>query len=744
MANDKLDLSQREVKAENPVLNGNGILRCYNMFPTQFGTISSMTEYMSKLHKMGFNAVWLNPIQATGDVKDLRKRDKTNGVRAFNLVSRSLYAMTDTDLISPFVSDASSELPLKDKQEIDKKSLQQLTDAARKNGLVPMFDLVLNHVASDSRHRLEHPEWFQKEVHKDFKDAIAFDYSDPKIRDEIIEKFWRPYIEKYMVEYGFEGVRVDAVAYVHPMVRQKIYEIIYETAKNNNKPRPIILDELLFDDPDKTLEQVVKEVQLDSDLGPTHITRGTYYAQRDRYGGLPAWCKDEEGLKAQVIFQKKNGELRVGAKGGCISFSGNHDHDSLAMKILEEMAHKRLSESPELHHAYELDFVHKSKKERDEAIQSIYLYSFIKDIQNEVLSGNTNTIKEVEYKMREKMAMSALTSSGGWYALSGDESGDLLAKPVFRRAHAQDQTYYAQRIHNIFDSEHKDHKVAMEVLTKMAIENLQQEPLGTRYNELHLHPHAQQRLLVSYIENLKNQINCGDSVVCSLFQEKLQQKDISIDFEEASYTPTPRTPDNGWNGKHDMSQFMGRMNHVLDTLPSSHSGFWSEIIKIPDKPDLFIVVRKNGMGLSSKTDLAIVNLNPDVPVDLTHDDIHQIACNFQKRVIPENNEYGHPNWHQGNPDFNMAYHTVMACIDAHRIHVDDTIIPKIPVSKLTFDYQVSNRNRMFATTQPPSKVDMEKVMEGTEEDILDFTTPSNEGEDKKMQEGLTPEVKVQI
>ncbi|HAT1977934.1 alpha-amylase [Legionella pneumophila serogroup 1] len=740
MAESKLEIVNKTEREESVILDGNGILRCYNMFPTQFGSIEEMIDYLPQLQAMGFNAVWINPVQTAGDVQGLFKRDKTIGVRAYNEVTRSLYAMTDCDLISPYFNPLPPNVDPKLKKQLDMDVMQKFTSEARNNGLVPMFDLVLNHVAADSRHRKEHPEWFQKDVHPDFKDAIAFDYSDPQIRDEIIEQFWKPYIYKYMIDYGFEGVRIDAVGYLNPELRKQIYAYIYDLAEQFNKPKPVILDELLFSGSQK-LTDVVDGLLL-PEKGPTHITRGTYYAQRDSYGGLPGWCKEEEGVKAQVVFLDKQKKLHPHAKGGCIAFSGNHDHNSLAMTILEEMAEHRLANHHTLHGAQE-KFKHERSYDYDEALESVLRYSFVKDIQNEILNGNESTIKEVETRMREKIAFCALTSSGGWYALSGDETGDLLAKPVFRRVHALDQTYYAQRTHIIFDKKYPDNKVAMEVLTEMAIENIQKEKAGSIYNSLQHDKQSQERLLVPYLETLQNQINCGDTVVCKAFQEKLAQKNITIGFTEENYNPAPRTPQNGWNGQHDMKKFMFEINSILSSLPSSNMGFWSEVIPIQSKPGLLAVVRKNGLGLSSETDIAIVNMDPSQKVELTRDDIHQLACNFQKRVIPEYTYYNDGkdkqyNWHTNNPDFNMAYHTVMSCIEAKRIHVDDSIKTNFPVHS-------ANPYGMFSKKQS-SKMNIAKIakMSGEDTTLIEKGTNDTEGiihDDEQIQPTITVENK---
>ncbi|CDZ78175.1 Alpha amylase, catalytic domain [Legionella massiliensis] len=723
------------LRRTSPVMDGNGILRCYNMFPTQFGSIQAMTAYLPHLREMGFNAVWTNPLQTPGNVEGLFKRDKTNGVRAYNQVSRSLYAMTDCDTISPYFSSAPPDADLDTKKEMDLIAMQEFTQTARENGLVSMFDLVLNHVSVDSRHREENPHWFNAKPHPDFKDAIAFDYSNPEIRAEIIEKFWKPYIFKYMIEYGYEGVRVDAVGYINPELRRELYEYIYMLAEKYDKPRPVILDELLFSGGD--INEVVDKLLLPNE-GPTHVTRSTYYAHRDQYGGLDEWFKMEEGVKSQDVFLNNKKQPRPNAKGGCIAFCGNHDHNSLAMTILEEMAEGRLHNYNALKTAKERL---KSESNYDEATGSIFLYSFVVDIQNEIAAGNPDTIAEVEKRMREKIALCALSSSGGWYALSGDESGDLLAKPVFRRANAPEQTYYAQRTHKILSSQHEDYAKAMEVIVEMARQNIQSETAGKVFNESD--PQTQGRLLVPYIETLRNQINCGDTVVCDKFSAQLRAKGVNINFGENDYIPNPRTPENGWQGRHDMTDFMRQINTILAALPTSNFNFWSEVIPIPSKPNLMAVVRKNGEGFSAPTDLVIVNLDPSKKVELTKDDIYQLACNFQKRVIPQFTYFDdgrepQNNWHSGNPDFNIAYQSVMSCMETKNIYVDSSITTKFPSNVVT-------PFNMFQP-QPKAKANIAKMAQMSQEDTTTIEDgPGAKSHDKKevdTQEGVTITTKV--
>ena len=681
MAQAKINTSSKE--KTNFLIYGNGIMSCYNLFPRQFKDISEMTHYLPAISEMGFNTVWINPIQKTGDVTGLYVQDLMNGVRASNQVSQSLYAMTDSDNIS-------SEFlgTLKNKAAIT-QALKTFTDTARQYGLVPIFDLVLYHIASDSKLIKEHPTWFLKNPPEDFKDVIPFDYSQEIIREEIIREFWEPFLRKYILTYGFDGARVDAVDHIEPHLRQRIYELIHEITKEKGLTKPVILDESLFSA--KSLEKTIDSLLMPSSIGPSHVIISTYFAQRDQYGGLPAWLKHEEGTKAQIVFLGPDKRKRDVAKGGCIAFTGNHDHNTLAMKVLQEMAYQRMAS----------DLIIGRILAQRPFIGGTLMYSFVKDIERELDAKNTVTVLDFEYRVREKIAMCALTTSAGWYALSGDEVGDLFAKSVFKRVDAVQESYYPQRQHLIFQEDSPHHSKAVHVLKEMAIENILQEDRGGLYREFSGLPEAQDRLLVPYIENLQHQINSRDPIICKALAEKLKQQEVEISFEETDYLATPRTMQNDWQGHYDMRSYMSQVNAILKRLPVPKFDFWSEEFKLPSKPGLFIVVRKNGEGLGAETDLIIVNLSPDKPLTLTKEDIHQIACNFQQRVIGEGER------HQGNPDFDLAYQSIMSCIEKDRVHTDKSIetlfTPAVPLSSQSIFKSIAEDNKQ--TTMSHNKLD---------------------------------------
>ncbi|MFI4937642.1 MAG: alpha-amylase family protein [Candidatus Berkiellales bacterium] len=636
----------------------NGMMRCYNFFPTQFGSITEMKEYLKAIADMGFNACWINPIQLSGDVKEMFRPDKSNGVSDGNEVTHSIYAMKGSKEFSPFF-------------KVDEKSLQEFTTCCWELGIVPLFDLVLNHVSLDAPIIEEKKErnWFKSSTGS-FPDTLPFNYENDDARQAILKEFWEPYIKRYIEDYGFGGVRVDAVRHLRPDVRQAVYNYIDELTRKNHKVPAVILDEALFDDK-KNLGQFVKKKLLLQETGPTHITNGVYYAVREKNGGLEDWVKVQEGLKAQVVFTRKDGSVREGAKGGCINFSGNHDHTSLAMQVLLDIAYENLD--PDLKQQLVLlKKIEENDKRKDDSVTHVFLFSYVQELEKKIEAKDSNVIEEVKKRLREKIALAALHGSGGWYMLSGDEYGDLLAKSVFRRANAPTQDFYAQRVFWLFSAQNKEKdiaKVAEEVLKEMAKENIQKdaEPnqydkkaIKETYHRLAGKQEQQTRLLAAYIENLRHQINAGDSKTFEVFAQRMSLAGSPVGSNEEAYERKARDRLNRWGSHFDLTAYITRINTILAELPTSKFGFWSEVIRLGSNPDLVIVVRRNAMGFESptETDLVIVNLKEDL-VELTEKDIEQIAIEFQKRTDPLH--------------FKAANECVMSCLKTGQIQHDETI-----------------------------------------------------------------------
>ncbi len=727
----------REYQNNNFLMHGNGILLCYNMFPRQFKDLQEMRTYLSKVKEMGFNAVWLNPIQVPGgpdpahpsSKEPMRKRDKNNGVRVGNEVSSSLYAMHEPDKIDPRYLGTESNQAV---------AIRAFTDEARRLGLVPMFDLVLNHVAADSPICKARPDWFEKEPHPDFKDARAFDYTTPGNIEMIFEEFWKPYLERYIEIYGFDGVRVDAVGYLPRELRQRVYNYIKQTGAQY-EINPVILDEALFADDITTM---VGKLRLDG-TGPSNITTGVYYASREPSGGLPQWTKSEEGEKQKVVFQDRSGHIKPGIKGGCINFSGNHDHNSLAMMVLYEMAHERMARDPRMQDQFQ--HVARTWDPRknnnqgaqvlDEAREAIFLYSYVQDIKKEITSGNSNTKSEFRQRMHDHIARGALVSSGGWYALSGDEYGDPTAKPVFLRANGSEfypqkknimftDTFYnpTSEIYLKLNKGHYEREKVMRALKAMALADLKKDLASSAENQ-HLHnphqgiqgvyhsfhdrPDLQERMLAAYIENIENQLNSGHRLF--EFADYLEAESLPASpiFYSGPECVQPRNIETHWIPLHDASSFMRDINKLLAEMPESKSGYWSELIALPnDDRELVIVVRKNGLGYGSPTDIAIICKDPSKQIIINDDDLHKIAIEFQKRGFPTGGDASRP-----DTEYSKAYLCVM---ERSAIHVGSNII-------LTGQPQ-----RLAARPQilPPSAVQAEDMRASVREESAIISSPA--------------------
>ena len=109
----------------------------YNLFPLLAGPFPRWNEHFTRAVAMGFDWVYVNPIQQLG-------------------ASRSLYSISDYFRLNPaFVAVAD---PLSADEQC-----RQMINTGRAAGLKFMIDLVINHCAVDSPLTREHPEWFVRE-----------------------------------------------------------------------------------------------------------------------------------------------------------------------------------------------------------------------------------------------------------------------------------------------------------------------------------------------------------------------------------------------------------------------------------------------------------------------------------------------------------------------------------------------------------------------------------------------------
>lgn len=415
----------------------NGVLRCYNMFPRNYENFDAMTADLPRIKAMGFSHVWLNPLHETTSVEKKKWPEGTpNGLKG------SLYSMRDPHAFNPDFSTVTPEerATLSDAEifEKDKAALKRFTTKARELGMIPMFDLVLSHLAPDSAITTgTHPDfqngdtknWFDrydngqpkrhgldqdgnilpsvqypdKEV---WDDVVMLEYDDPAIRKDIVERLWKPFMELYL-DLGFMGVRVDSVANNHPDVMNPVLEHFREQyAQKHGGSEPTILGESLGG----TIEN-------QGNINPlaTHLYNSAYWLPNTTGPNITAdgtdaktlWGRDnnwfllEQGLKQTIIFKdRQTGEEIAGRKGGTVGYAGSHDELPWLLHFPKDL--------PPMPH--------------DQADEELFKAAGVTYPIDAEAAGRA---------IREKMAVAAMASDGGWFLTSFDERLDTTLRSVF-------------------------------------------------------------------------------------------------------------------------------------------------------------------------------------------------------------------------------------------------------------------------------------------------------------------------
>jgi starch synthase (maltosyl-transferring) len=167
----------------------------YNIFPLLAGPFPQWDRHFARAADMGFEWIFVNPIQRTG-------------------ASRSLYSVADYFAINPALLDAGAGA--------SDDQVRAMIGAARRRGLRVMIDLVINHCAVDSTLTRDHPEWFVREPdgrirspscdHNGatvvWRDLAQFDHRHTR-DPEGLYRFCLSVVE-HLTRLGFEGFRCDA------------------------------------------------------------------------------------------------------------------------------------------------------------------------------------------------------------------------------------------------------------------------------------------------------------------------------------------------------------------------------------------------------------------------------------------------------------------------------------------------------------------------------------------------------
>jgi starch synthase (maltosyl-transferring) len=170
-------------------------MRVYNLFPLLAGKFSSWEPHLLRAAQMGFNWVFINPVQRTGQ-------------------SGSLYSIADYFGFNPLFIDQESSL-----SEADQ--FKAALAVAHKLGMSVLVDLVINHCAYDSPLVSKEPQWFlrengqvqhpyciESETKVFWRDLAQFDHAktpDP----EGLYRYFTSVVE-HLISLGVDGFRCDA------------------------------------------------------------------------------------------------------------------------------------------------------------------------------------------------------------------------------------------------------------------------------------------------------------------------------------------------------------------------------------------------------------------------------------------------------------------------------------------------------------------------------------------------------
>ena len=366
---------------------------CANCYPS-FGKVA---EDFTRIKAMGFDTIWFLPILEPGlDTAVKRKIEGGDPSEEF-WMRGSLYAATYksyevakgekcyyllnlSDPKTPFSSMVDGVA--KNNEAIDQ--VQKMILTAKDAKLTPIFDLVMNHVSIDSplRHG-DMAKFFCEKPHKKFNDVVGFNYDT--LSQEIFEKLWEPVIDWFINTLGFEGVRIDALAWVHPNILDLAIKSIETKFKYKGIKKPIIFGELygemfgassILESP--SVKHLIKKRRAGNPLPFSHFMNTA-----NEFNPLSIPFCDDKGFPVafskEVVIKRR---LLPETAGGTIGAPGTHDRLSLKAKC--------------------------------EAV------------------NNSTSITEIIRMMKEKILEAVIGSDGGWFLMGGDEFGvSLIHQPPF-------------------------------------------------------------------------------------------------------------------------------------------------------------------------------------------------------------------------------------------------------------------------------------------------------------------------
>lgn len=157
---------------------------------TREGTFKAAQAHLPRLAEMGVDILWLMPIHPIGEVNRKGGLGSPYSVRDYRAVNPDLGTEAD---------------------------LRAFVDEAHRLGMKVILDWVANHSAWDNPLTTSHPEWYVRTpegammppLGTDWSDVVAFDYSQPGLREYMTGS-----LAYWVREFGIDGYRADVAGFV--------------------------------------------------------------------------------------------------------------------------------------------------------------------------------------------------------------------------------------------------------------------------------------------------------------------------------------------------------------------------------------------------------------------------------------------------------------------------------------------------------------------------------------------------
>ncbi len=208
-------------------------MKIYNLFPLLAGPLPQWTPHLERAAAMGFEWVFVNPIQPPGQ-------------------SGSIYSIRDYFGVNPaLLTPGSRKRP--------ETQVKEMVKVAEKLGLRLMIDLVINHCAVDSPLTTQHPDWFKREggriahpfcLEEDgtkvvWEDLAQFDHRHSPDAQGLLDYVGT--VVEHLIGLGFTGFRCDAAYQIPTDFWRRLIQDIKQ-----RHPGTLFVAETLGCSPDQT------------------------------------------------------------------------------------------------------------------------------------------------------------------------------------------------------------------------------------------------------------------------------------------------------------------------------------------------------------------------------------------------------------------------------------------------------------------------------------------------------------